>query len=287
MLWEVLTWLDQTIFPREDPEPSPCLPLDHVPEEVWFLVASYLGSQDLVWFGLVCQQFSRISMDDSLWKSLCSSELGFAFLLEGNLDKTWKKTFKALMGSQGRPSFMPGTSTLGCEHYSRPFKIRTKTHPRWVACNHCKLPGSPAEDRTPTHMMCMGCKTVQSPSQNCQNKACLLGTKYYCAPCGIWDSRMNKYHCEGCGFCRRGIREDYNHCSKCRMCIVREIEHKCFEGQTSLPCPQCNKGLPLRISMEYVTFLQCGHAMHHECNRTRQEKRLDCPLCPSPGQNPQ
>uniref|UniRef100_A0A2P2KUH9 CTCHY-type domain-containing protein n=1 Tax=Rhizophora mucronata TaxID=61149 RepID=A0A2P2KUH9_RHIMU len=41
--------------------------------------------------------------------------------------------------------------------------------------------------------------------------------KYFCAVCKFFDDDVSKipYHCDECGICRTGGKENYFHCKRC------------------------------------------------------------------------
>lgn len=94
--------------------------------------------------------------------------------------------------------------------------------------------------------------------------------EYYCEVCRMWDAKVSadldgKFHCEGCGICRVGKREDYVHCDKCAMCQPVSAEgHLCQLDQAyKADCPVCQ--LDLFGSRISATQLRCGHPIHTTC----------------------
>eukprot|EP01102_Stenamoeba_stenopodia_P023184 TRINITY_DN9907_c0_g1_i1.p1 TRINITY_DN9907_c0_g1~~TRINITY_DN9907_c0_g1_i1.p1 ORF type:complete len:197 (+),score=14.13 TRINITY_DN9907_c0_g1_i1:199-789(+) len=139
-------------------------------------------------------------------------------------------------------------------------------------------------------MLCKFCKTAQSPSQYCVNCSTSMGS-YYCDVCKIWNN-IDKmectplFHCESCGICRQGDRENYFHCSKCMACLPIDLkpEHEgskrvCVENILSSRCPICWEG-PLFNSNRSVAILRCGHAIHAHCFASCINRQFyTCPFC--------
>lgn len=75
---------------------------------------------------------------------------------------------------------------------------------------------------------CQSCFHRQKPAGNCE-KCGIRFAEYYCEKCRFWDDKgvekgvcitivaVNEYssgafHCDGCGICRVGGRDNYKHC---------------------------------------------------------------------------
>ena len=71
-----------------------------------------------------------------------------------------------------------------------------------------------------THVKCLRCGLVQPKSATCQgcNKDFAV---YYCEICSFYDdmgAEKQHYHCEKCGICKTGGRENSYHCDICDLC---------------------------------------------------------------------
>nr|CAB3478134.1 unnamed protein product [Digitaria exilis] len=89
-----------------------------------------------------------------------------------------------------------------------------------------------------------------------------------------------QYHCNGCGICRIGGRENFFHCSRCGCCysIVLKNSHSCVEGAMHHDCPICFEYL--FESTNDVSVLPCGHTIHVKCLKEMEEHcQFACPLC--------
>lgn len=126
---------------------------------------------------------------------------------------------------------------------------------------------------------CIECDYTQSPTQQCTNKECgVMFGQYYCDICHLYSDHTNVYHCDGCGICRKGPQENFEHCTKCNMCISISVkDHKCFSNTFEGNCAICNYGLFDMIG--YGSLLQCGHAIHSSCMQQYIASNYRCPLC--------
>lgn len=50
--------------------------------------------------------------------------------------------------------------------------------------------------------------------------------QYVCLICNLFDLEDRKqFHCEDCGMCRVGGRENYHHCKTCDMCLPVKLKN--------------------------------------------------------------
>lgn len=174
-------------------------------------------------------------------------------------------------------------SNIVCEHYKKGCDVECPTCNKFYPCRLC-------HDTYEDHKLdrfginkirCKKCKFIQTPSQKCINCNSLFGF-YYCPICHLWEF-TNKciFHCDKCGICRVGRKQDFVHCDKCNMCITRkhyENGHKCVENSTKANCPVCNEYM--FDSTENTSVLPCGHSMHEDCLKNLiSKKKFQCPLC--------
>uniref|UniRef100_A0A0C9RML4 TSA: Wollemia nobilis Ref_Wollemi_Transcript_10631_761 transcribed RNA sequence n=1 Tax=Wollemia nobilis TaxID=56998 RepID=A0A0C9RML4_9CONI len=106
--------------------------------------------------------------------------------------------------------------------------------------------------------------------------------KYFCGVCKFYDDDISKkqYHCEGCGICRTGGRENFFHCFKCGCChsILLKDSHPCVERAMHHNCPVCFEFL--FESTRDINVLPCGHIIHMDClNEMHQHLQFSCPVC--------
>ena len=112
-------------------------------------------------------------------------------------------------------------------------------------------------------VICRECYTRQSSkTNNCIHCHVQFG-EYHCNICNLWMAATDKpYHCDKCGFCRVGGREDFKHCDDCGMCIDIQLfhDHNCKNGKYMSNCPVCQEDL---FSSRMASHeMPCGHAIH-------------------------
>ncbi|XP_032488334.1 RING finger and CHY zinc finger domain-containing protein 1 isoform X4 [Phocoena sinus] len=105
--------------------------------------------------------------------------------------------------------------------------------------------------------------------QTCEECSTLFG-EYYCSMCHLFDKDKKQYHCENCGICRIGPKEDFFHCLKCNLCLTVNLQgkHKCIENVSRQNCPICLEDI--HTSRIVARVLPCGHLLH---------RGYRCPLC--------
>uniref|UniRef100_A0A8C5N2F6 Cyclin dependent kinase like 2 n=1 Tax=Leptobrachium leishanense TaxID=445787 RepID=A0A8C5N2F6_9ANUR len=159
----------------------------------------------------------------------------------------------------------------GCEHYTRGCQLRAPCCCKFYICRLC-------HDNNETHKMdrfkvtqvqCLGCKHIQKAQETCENCSNVFG-EYYCSVCHLYDKDKKQYHCDGCGICRIGPKEDYEHCLKCNLCLPLSLKgnHKCIENVSRQNCPICLEDM--HTSRIGTRILPCGHLLH---------RGYRCPLC--------
>jgi RING finger/CHY zinc finger protein 1 len=94
------------------------------------------------------------------------------------------------------------------------------------------------------------------------------------------------YHCDQCGFCRVGGRDNFTHCNDCGMCIDALLfeEHNCKFGKYMSNCPVCQEDL---FSSRMASHeMPCGHAIHWHCFRELSSYDIRCPVCKKTAETP-
>jgi len=129
-------------------------------------------------------------------------------------------------------------------------------------------------------VICRNCFTRQSSKTN-QCIACKIQFgEYHCSICNLWMSQDEEpYHCEDCGFCRVGGRDNFRHCHDCGMCIDALLfdDHNCKAGKYMSNCPVCQEDLFSSRSASHE--MPCGHAIHWHCFRELTSFDTRCPVC--------
>jgi RING finger and CHY zinc finger domain-containing protein 1 len=155
-----------------------------------------------------------------------------------------------------------------------PFLVLAPCCDHWICCESCH--GDHTLDKIHISlMMCQHCKTEQPLGYTCANCGLLLAS-YHCTICNHLDYR-NVFHCELCGVCRLGRKDDYSHCDTCNICVTKNATHCCFEFNSG-ECPCCNESIPQ--SRTEVISLPCGHVIHKACRQEMVRACMyKCPLC--------
>jgi RING finger/CHY zinc finger protein 1 len=73
-------------------------------------------------------------------------------------------------------------------------------------------------------IVCRRCKRVQCSKTNECESCRTPFAEYHCAECNLWMSTDKEpFHCDLCGICRVGGRENYRHCDTCCMCVSASV----------------------------------------------------------------
>nr|XP_048702783.1 RING finger and CHY zinc finger domain-containing protein 1 isoform X2 [Caretta caretta] len=153
----------------------------------------------------------------------------------------------------------------GCEHYRRSCLLQAPCCGKFYVCRLC-------HDSKEDHQMdrfkvkqvqCAKCKSIQQAQQSCEDCSSMFG-EYYCGICHLFDKDKKQYHCEKCGICRIGPKEDFFHCSKCNLCLALSFQGKHKDIHTS------------RVGAH---VLPCGHLLHRTCYEDMLKEGYRCPLC--------
>lgn len=119
-------------------------------------------------------------------------------------------------------------------------------------------------------VVCALCEARQPVGGSCSACGAAFGA-YACTICPFYDDDLSKqtYHCEECGICRVGGRDNYFHCSTCGSCYAANLRgnHVCVERAMHQNCPVCFEFL--FESVDPTTVLRCGHTIHSQCLRVR------------------
>ena len=121
------------------------------------------------------------------------------------------------------------------------------------------IPGCDVKPPMITTVCCNRCYVDQPPSAACTNCNLVFG-RTYCEKCLLW-TKLDIFHCEKCGQCRRGKVEENFHCDKCEACFNRRSMefHRCNNiPMTQQKCAICFDALS--NSQRRCMILRCGHA---------------------------
>lgn len=178
---------------------------------------------------------------------------------------------------------------MGCPHYATGCKVFAQCCGTWTMCRFCHDKKTVSTDHHEMNrfecsdMLCITCHTIQPASRDCRGCGRRLA-EYFCDRCRLWEDRPAEahpiYHCDECGLCRVGRREDFVHCVRCNCCLTVEwmAKHRCIERSLECNCPIC--GDYLFTSVLPVMFMQCGHAIHTACfYKMEMRSTHACPVC--------
>lgn len=174
-----------------------------------------------------------------------------------------------------------------CKHYKRGCDIFSPCCKKFFSCRLCHDENSDHEINRflINNIRCKKCQHIQKKQQNCEKCKMNMG-KYFCEICCLYDDNdKGQFHCEKCGICRVGGKDNFFHCDKCNACISIALKdnHNCIQNVMKDICPICRQDL--FSSTEPVSVMRCGHHIHGECmkmmfetdNATMASYR--CPTC--------
>ncbi|KAG2483935.1 hypothetical protein HYH03_017255 [Edaphochlamys debaryana] len=143
----------------------------------------------------------------------------------------------------------------------------------------------------------MKCATLQAVPECglCVVCGSAFGEAHACSLCRIYshDPGAGMWHCEACGICRRGGRENFVHCKECGGCVRRDVSHTCAPLAMHRECAVCRTYL-FDSRMPVTALPGCGHlAVHSDClaqaqaqaqaQRERRTDPISCPHCTRKG----
>jgi len=169
----------------------------------------------------------------------------------------------------------------GCKHYKRKCKLVAPCCNQEFPCRFCHNDATNHEiDRkSVSHVSCSECQLVQAVAAACTQCGVEFG-KYFCSICKLFDEDKQQFHCDGCGICRVGGRENFFHCSKCGLCLPNSTEqsHKCIERSSHTNCPVCMDDIHTSRTPAHIP--KCGHLIHQPCFEAMVSAgHYACPLC--------
>jgi RING finger/CHY zinc finger protein 1 len=176
-----------------------------------------------------------------------------------------------------------------CKHTMRNCKIISPCCDKIYHCRLChddKMYNNNDDDKIKHNLIsknlkqiiCKNCNFMQDSKQHCENCGICFG-KYYCKICNIFDDEKDIFHCDKCGNCRIGKKDNFKHCHTCGVCLpLQHFEkNKCISGISNSDCPICFENL--NIYMNGFLPMDCGHMMHIECFTKYIQTNDKCPLC--------
>eukprot|EP00271_Cylindrocystis_brebissonii_P006683 TRINITY_DN19448_c0_g1_i1.p1 TRINITY_DN19448_c0_g1~~TRINITY_DN19448_c0_g1_i1.p1 ORF type:complete len:330 (+),score=49.32 TRINITY_DN19448_c0_g1_i1:271-1260(+) len=181
----------------------------------------------------------------------------------------------------------------GCSHYRRRCKLRAPCCGEIFDCRHCHNEAKNGYDSDPQKrhdlprhevksVICSLCNTEQEVNHVCVNCGVCMGL-YFCATCKFYDDDVKKeqFHCNLCGICRIGGKDNFFHCNRCGCCYALELQrngHACVENSMHQDCPVCFEYL--FDSIRDIAVMRCGHTMHLHCSHEMHAHgHYACPVC--------
>ena len=152
---------------------------------------------------------------------------------------------------------------FGCKHYRCRCSIRAPCCNNRYNCRICHNENEDHEvDRFKIEkLICSNCDTEQSVAAQCVKCNEKFGN-YTCLICRLFDFTDKKqWHCEGCGICRVGGKENFYHCDTCGYCLATSLKnsHRCVERASKNVCSICYGDL--HNSREPLNVPKCGHPL--------------------------
>ena len=175
-----------------------------------------------------------------------------------------------------------------CKHYNRNCKIIAPCCNKIFSCRLCHdeyYENLKNEHKINRHniekIICKNCNLKQPVSNKCTQCSIEFG-KYFCKICKFYDNDISKkqFHCDKCGICRVGGKENFYHCDKCNSCISINLKdnHICVANTFHTHCPVCLEDI--FNSTTPITILRCGHSIHQSCYLDLiKSNNIKCPLC--------
>ena len=182
----------------------------------------------------------------------------------------------------------------GCKHYKRNCAFISPCCNEQFICRLChdeqkdenEIDYEKAHklDRTLVKdIVCLECKTRQNISNECINCKIQFGN-YYCSKCNLFDNiDKGQYHCDLCGICRVGGKDNFFHCLKCNMCLSIKIKEEHIKNCNSKNyfkdnCAFCQDDI--FSSTKPSQSVNCGHVFHTHCLvEYFKQNNYKCPYC--------
>ena len=172
-----------------------------------------------------------------------------------------------------------------CPHYSRRCAFLAPCCMKIYKCRFCH---NDKEDHelvrtSVTVIICIQCEEKQDVGTHCVNCGIRFGM-YACLECRLFDDQdKQQFHCDKCGACRIGGRENFFHCDNCDICLSNNLRegHACRPESGRDKCPVCFEHVHTAADSSFVP--NCGHMIHMKCYKLiKQFGYGKCPICTRP-----
>jgi len=174
--------------------------------------------------------------------------------------------------------------TFGCSHYKRKCKLIAPCCDTAYNCRFCHdeaVTNHTLDRQKVREIECLLCFTRQTVSNECIDQNCRtkFGDKYFCGICKLYDDvDKGQFHCDGCGICRAGGRDNFTHCNTCGLCLPANRQHKCIANTSHNNCPVCMEDIHTSRLKAHIP--PCSHLLHYECFKDMMKEGLyACPTC--------
>lgn len=170
----------------------------------------------------------------------------------------------------------------GCEHYKRKCALIAPCCKKTYTCRVCHDEKENHEliRKNVMQVHCLACNNVQQVQSMCEECGIKFGN-YFCGICRLFDDEdKQQFHCDGCGLCRIGGRENFYHCDVCDVCLAVSMKdnHKCIEKSSHSNCPVCLEDLHTSRIAAHIP--PCGHLIHYKCFKDMLKTgNYACPIC--------
>jgi len=170
---------------------------------------------------------------------------------------------------------------VGCQHYKRNCRLLAPCCNKVYPCRVCHDDEQMhvLDRKAVEKVVCNNCDLINDIRASCEMCETVFGSHYFCPICRLYDNVDKKqFHCDGCGICRAGGRDRFEHCYVCEMCMPIGAPHKCIEKSSSANCPVCFESI--HSSRVQTHIPKCGHLIHSPCFTEMMKKGLySCPTC--------
>lgn len=175
------------------------------------------------------------------------------------------------------------TNNKNCEHYIRRCLLLAPCCNKIYQCRLCHNEEEDHElDRSSVEfLICSQCHMKQGVRSHCIKCGICFGM-YSCLECRLFDDTdKQQFHCNDCGFCRIGGRENFVHCRNCEICLDKNFfkDHKCRAECGKDVCPVCYESVH-SSTLGNVFVPNCGHLIHNVClSMISKHNFVRCPIC--------
>lgn len=168
------------------------------------------------------------------------------------------------------------------------YSFQTPCCNKFYKCRYChdENENHHFDRKTLNELICTECNTRQKVQEKCEFCGTQFGKvsviydflfskthsiffvfQYTCLKCNLFDDTDKKqYHCDECGICRIGGRQNFFHCAVCNMCLPIQLKidgHRCVENISRSNCPVCLGAI--HTSRIPCHIPDCGHLLHKMC----------------------